>query len=281
MRTPIDRRELLRAGTVGAAAVLLRPRFSAENVPVKVATSGVSNATVIPFPKAIVFDTFGTVVDWRGSIIEEGTAWSKTKGIEVNWARFADRWRDGYSPSLERVRKGELPWTKLDVLNRMLLEDVLKEFRITGLTEEEKENWNRVWHRLKPWPDSIPGLTRLKKKYTLAPLSNGNFALLTNMAKHAGLPWDAILSAELAKHYKPDPEAYLTAADLLGLKPEETMMAAAHSRDLIAARGCGLRTGFIYRPNEHGSGGQADKASPGEFDVVASDMVNLASQLGA
>jgi 2-haloacid dehalogenase len=281
MCTPIDRRELLRAGSVGAAAVLLRPRFGVETVQVKVATSGVSNAIGTPFPKAIVFDTFGTVVDWRGSIIEEGTAWGKTKGIEVNWARFADRWRDGYFPSLERVRTGELPWTKLDVLNRMLLEDVLKEFRITGLTEEEKENWNKVWHRLKPWPDSIPGLTRLKKKYTLAPLSNGNFALLTNMAKHAGLPWDAILSAELAKHYKPDPEAYLTAADLLGLKPEETMMAAAHSSDLVAARGCGLRTGFIYRPNEHGSAGKADKAGPGEFDVVASDMVDLASQLGA
>ena len=144
-----------------------------------------------------------------------------------------------------------------------------------------KDHWNRVWHRLKPWPDSIPGLTRLKKKYTIAPLSNGNFALLTNMAKHAGLPWDAILSAELAKHYKPDREAYLTAADLLGLKPEETMMAAAHSSDLIAARDCGLRTGFIYRPNEHGTGGKADKASRGEFDVVATDMVDLASQLGA
>ena len=179
-------------------------------------------------------------MDWRGSIVEEGAAWGKTKGVEIDWAHFADRWRDGYFPSLERVRKGELPWTKLDVLNRMLLEDVLKEFRIVGLTEQEKDHWNRVWHRLKPWPDSIPGLTRLKKKYTIAPLSNGNFALLTNMAKHAGLPWDAILSAELARHYKPDREAYLTAADLLGLQPEETMMAAAHSATLAppATAGC-------------------------------------------
>ena len=194
----IDRRELLRAGSVGAAGVLLRPSFDGETVRVQGPSSSVPPPTVTPFPKALVFDTFGTVVDWRGSIVEEGAAWGKTKGVEIDWAHFADRWRDGYFPSLERVRKGELPWTKLDVLNRMLLEDVLKEFRIVGLTEQEKDHWNRVWHRLKPWPDSIPGLTRLKKKYTIAPLSNGNFALLTNMAKHAGLPWDAILSAELA-----------------------------------------------------------------------------------
>jgi 2-haloacid dehalogenase len=238
-------------------------------------------AAVTPAPKALVFDTFGTVVDWRGSIIAEGAGWSKAKGLTVDWAKFADRWRSGYAPAMEKVRKGELPWTKLDVLHRMILEDLLKEFGITGLTEEEKDDWNRVWHRLKPWPDSVAGLTRLKKKFTIAPLSNGNVALLTDMAKHAGLPWDAILSAELAKHYKPDREAYLTAADLLGIKPNETMMVAAHSADLKAARSFGLQTGFIHRPNEHGPGGRADKASPGEFDVVSSDMLDLASQLGA
>jgi 2-haloacid dehalogenase len=232
-------------------------------------------------PKALVFDTFGTVVDWRGSIIAEGAAWGKGKGLTVDWARFADRWRAGYAPSMEKVRRGELPWTKLDVLHRMILEDLLKEFGIPGLTEEEKDHWNRVWHRLRPWPDSVPGLTRLKKKYVIAPLSNGNVALLTNMAKHAGLPWDTVLSAELARHYKPDREAYLMAADLLGLKPEETMMVAAHSNDLNAARGCGLQTGFVYRPNEHGPGGRADKARKGEFDIVAADILDLASQLGA
>src|SRR6516225_6246191 len=133
--------------------------------------------------KALMFDTFGTVVDWRGSIIEEGNAWGKVEGINIDWARFADRWRSGYVPAMDRVRKGELPWTKLDDLHRMLLEDLLKEFKIEGLSEEEKDHWNRVWHRLKPWTDSVPGLTRLKKKFTIAPLSNGNVSLLADMAK--------------------------------------------------------------------------------------------------
>ena len=230
--------------------------------------------------KALVFDTFGTVVDWRGSIIEEGKAWGKAKNLQLDWARFADRWRAGYAPAMDKVRKGQRPWTKLDDLHRELLEDLLKEFHIEGLTEAEKDQWNRVWHRLKPWPDSVAGLTRLKTKYVIAPCSNGNVALITNMAKHAGLPWDLVLGAELARHYKPDREVYLTAVDLLGLKPEETMMCAAHSGDLKAAHALGLRTGFIYRPNEHGTGGPADKASPGEYDVVSRDMVDLASQLG-
>src|SRR5690242_17284618 len=230
--------------------------------------------------KALVFDTFGTVVDWRGSIIAEGAAWGKTKGLNVDWARFADRWREGYRPAMNKVRTGEMPWTKLDVLHRMILEQILKEFNITGLTEEEKDHWNRVWHRLKPWPDSIAGLTRLKKKFTIAPLSNGNVALLTDMAKHAGLPWDLILSAELARHYKPDREAYLTAVQLLGLKPEEVMMVAAHINDLEAARSFGLRTGFIYRPNEYEPDRQADHATSGQFDGVSKDMLDLASQLG-
>ena len=185
------------------------------------------------------------------------------------------------APAMEKVRKGQLPWTKLDDLHRMLLEDLLKEFGMTGLSEAEKDHWNRVWHRLKPWPDSVAGLARLKKKYIIAPLSNGNVALLTDMAKNAGLPWDLILSAELAKHYKPDREAYLTAVELLGLKPAEVMMAAAHSPDLNAARSFGLRTGFIHRPNERGPGGKADHAKPGEFDVVSKDIVDLAAQMGA
>jgi 2-haloacid dehalogenase len=231
--------------------------------------------------KALVFDVFGTVVDWRGSIIEEGNAWGKSKGVAVDWARFADRWRAGYAPSMDKVRKGELPWTNLDSLNRVLLDDLLKEFRIQGFSEDEKDHWNRVWHRLKPWPDSIAGLTRLKRKYTIAPLSNGNVALLTAMAKNAGLPWDLILSAELARHYKPDREAYLTAVSLLELKPEEVMMCAAHASDLSAARSLGLRTGFIHRPHEFGPAGKPDSAKPGEFDVVASDIIDLASKLGA
>jgi 2-haloacid dehalogenase len=260
----LDRRTLLKSLAAGAVAAKVVRAEEVKLVAVK----------------ALVFDTFGTVVDWRGSIIEEGKAWGKAKNLQVDWARFADRWRAGYAPAMDKVRKGQRPWTKLDDLHRELLEDLVKEFHIAGLTEAEKDQWNRVWHRLKPWPDSVAGLTRLKTKYVIAPCSNGNVALITNMAKHAGLPWDLILGAELAHHYKPDRETYLTAVDLLGLKPEETMMCAAHSGDLKAAHALGLRTGFIYRPNEHGPGGPADKASPGEYDVVSRDMLDLASQLG-
>jgi 2-haloacid dehalogenase len=263
----MNRRRLLRIISIGAAVEVL-PTF------------GIAKPAVTP--KALVFDTFGTVVDWRGSIVEEGKAWSKTKGLEIDWAGFADKWRAGYAPSMDKVRKGQLPWTKLDDLHRMILDELLMEFRMMpALTEQEKDHLNRVWHRLKPWPDSIAGLRRLKKKFTIAPLSNGNVALLADMAKNAGLPWDLILSAELAKHYKPDRESYLTAVDLLGLKPEEVMMVAAHLGDLNAARSYGLRTGFIYRPNEYGPTRQADKANPGQFDVVSKDMLDLASQLGA
>jgi 2-haloacid dehalogenase len=230
--------------------------------------------------KALVFDTFGTVVDWRGSIMAEGTVWGKSKGIDIDWARFADRWRAGYAPSMDKVRKGEMPWTKLDVLHRMILDDLLKEFGITGLTEEEKDHWNRVWHRLKPWPDSVPGLARLKKKFTIAPLSNGNVSLLADMAKNAGIPWDLILSAELARHYKPDREAYLTAVELLTLKPEEVMMTAAHRNDLEAARSFGLRTGFIHRPDEYGPSRRGDTAKAEDFDVVSENMIELAAKMG-
>ena len=246
------------------------------------ALTGIVVAKPTVMPKALVFDTFGTVVDWRGSIIAEGNAWGKAKGAGIDWASFADRWRAGYAPAMDRVRKGQLPWTNLDALHRMILEELLMEFRMMpSLSEEEKDHLNRVWHRLKPWPDSVAGLRRLKKKFTIAPLSNGNVALLADMAKNAGLPWDLILSAELARHYKPDRESYLTAVELLGLRPPEVMMVAAHTGDLNAARSFGLRTGFIHRPKEYGPARQADKAAPGQFDVVSTDMQDLASQLGA
>jgi len=233
--------------------------------------------------KAFIFDTFGTVVDWRGSIISEGTEWGKEKGIDIDWARFADRWRSGYVPAMERVRKGDLPWMTLDTLHRALLDNLLKEFDIGDLSEEEKDHLNRVWHRLRPWPDSVSGLTRLKKKYTIAPCSNGNVALLNNMAKYSGLPWDLILGAELARHYKPDREAYLTSVSLLGLRPEDVMMCACHLGDLEAAREFGLRTGFIHRPGEYGYGGlrEAETAKPGDFDVVSENMLDLALKMNA
>ncbi len=231
--------------------------------------------------KALVFDTFGTIVDWRGSIIAEGLQWGEAKKIHIDWAKFADRWRAGYSPSMNKVRTGELPWTKLDDLHRMTLDHLLPEFGIEGLAAEEKDHWNRVWHRLKPWPDSVAGLARLKSKYTIAPLSNGNIALLTDMAKYSGLPWDAILGAELVRHYKPDREVYLSAPDFLGVKASEVMMVAAHLGDLKAAQECGLRTAFLYRPNEYGPGARADQAKAGDFDILATNAVDLARQLGA
>jgi 2-haloacid dehalogenase len=203
--------------------------------------------------------------------------------LDITWVDFADRWRLGYHPAMEKVRKGEIPWTRLDDLHRMILDNLLKEFKIEGLTEEEKVSWTRVWRRLKPWPDSVEGLMRLKTKYMIAPLSNGNIALMTSLAKFGGLPWDAILGAELAHHYKPDREVYVSAYYYLDLKPEEVMMCAAHASDLQAARSCGLRTGFIYRPNEYGNGpvGVPSIAKPGDFDVVSVSMVDLAQQMGA
>jgi 2-haloacid dehalogenase len=230
--------------------------------------------------KALTFDVFGTVVDWRGTIIAEGAALNRARGWKVDWAVFADQWRAGYGPSMNKVRKGELPWTKIDALHRMILDELIARHGLSGLTEDEKDRLNRVWHRLRPWPDSVGGLTRLKKKYVIATLSNGNVSLLTNMAKHAGLPWDCVLSAELARHYKPDPEAYLSAADLLGLKPEQVMMVAAHAADLRAAAKTGMRTAFVSRPLEYGPGGQAESV-PADMDLIAKDFLELAAQLGA
>lgn len=229
--------------------------------------------------KALVFDTFGTVVDYRSSIIAEGEAFGKAKGLKVDWAKFADAWRAGYAPAMNRVRQGELPWTKLDRLHRMTLDKLLVDFSISGLNEQETDHLNRVWHRLKPWPDAVPGLTRLKKKFVIGPLSNGNLALLTNMAKHAGLPWDCILGAELARHYKPDKEAYLTGAELLDLTPPEIMMVAAHQNDLAAAHALGFRTAFVPRPKE-GPNGEKNLTPDPRWDLVAADFNALAAKLG-
>jgi 2-haloacid dehalogenase len=231
--------------------------------------------------KALTFDVFGTVVDWRSSIIREGEAVGRARGIDhVDWAAFADAWRGLYQPLMDRVRSGASPWTKLDDLHRMGLDRLLEEFKITGLAEDEIDHLNRAWHRLDPWPDSVPGLTRLRSRYILATLSNGNVALMVNMAKRAGLPWDAILGAEVARHYKPQPEAYLTTAALLGLRPEQCLMVAAHNGDLAAASGCGLRTAFVPRPREHGTPRERDLQPARAWDVVATDFVDLARQLG-
>ena len=230
--------------------------------------------------RALTFDVFGTVVDWRSSLIREGETLGRERGLSIDWAAFADAWRGLYQPNLSKVRNGEMPWTKLDDLHRMALDHLLVEFKITGLSEDEIDHLNRAWHRLDPWPDAVPGLTRLKRKFILATLSNGNVALMVNMAKRAGLPWDAVLGAEVARHYKPQPEAYLTTAALLGLRPEQCLMVAAHNNDLAKASEVGLRTAFVPRPNEHGAGRARDVTPAREWDVIARDFLDLADRLG-
>ncbi|MCK0177044.1 MULTISPECIES: haloacid dehalogenase type II [Mycobacteriaceae] len=229
--------------------------------------------------RALAFDVFGTVVDWRSSVIAEAAEFGRRHGVTRDWAAFADDWRGGYVPAMDRVRRGEVPWTKLDDLHRGMLVELLGD--IAGVGEQDIDDLNRVWHRLNPWPDSVGGLTRLKQRYVITPLSNGNVSLLTNMAKHAGLPWDCVMSAELFGHYKPDPEVYLGCAALLDVAPDELMLVAAHPSDLRAARDAGLRTGYVVRPLERGPGRRPPRYEEGEFDLVAADFGDLADQLHA
>lgn len=246
--------------------------------------------------KALTFDVFGTVVDWRGSIIREGQQLAARKGYvadsgkvdlggtgwsEVDWGKFADSWRSGYGPAMNKVRSGEMPWTTIDVLHRLILDELIIEFGLSDLSETERVNFNNAWHRLSPWQDTIAGLQRLKSQFIITTLSNGNVSLLTNMAKNANLPWDAILSAELAGHYKPDPRAYLKAAKLLDLEPREILMVATHPSDLRAAAKTGLRTAYVIRPLERGPNKPVNRNPEGGFDIIAEDFLDLAQQLGA
>ena len=262
------RREFLQAGT---AAVMI-------GVDLSVAKAKAQGGAGV---KALVFDTFGTVVDWRTSVTQEVEALAKRKGLTVDGARFADTWRAGYAPSMNKVRTGEMPWTKLDALHRLILDQLLIDFKMTGLSDAETDALNRAWHRLKPWPEAVAGLTRLKKKFVIAPLSNGNISLMTELAKHSSLPWDCILGAELVRHYKPDHEVYQSAADFLDLKPAEVMMVAAHLGDLRAAKAVGLRTAFVTRPLEFGPNGKPDLKGDASVDVSAKDFNDLAAQIGA
>ena len=234
-----------------------------------------------PSVKALVFDVFGTVVDWRSSVAREVAAVAKRKGLSIDGAKFADAWRAEYAPSMNRVRRGELPWTRLDDLHRMVLNKLLVDFGIVGLSETETVALNRAWHRLQPWPDVVRGLGRLKKKFIIAPLSNGNIALMTNLARYAGLPWDCILGAELVRHYKPDREVYLSAANFLDLAPANVMMVAAHLGDLRAAKAVGLRTAFVARPLEYGPSRAPDLTPDSSVEVAATDFMDLAHHLGA
>ncbi len=230
--------------------------------------------------RALVFDVFGTVVDWRGSIIREVKALARAKKLDLDAEAFADAWRAGYQPAMARVRSGELGWTKIDDLHRLILDDLLVRFGVLGLMETEIEDLNRVWHRLKPWPDSRAGLKAMKKSRIIGTLSNGNVLLLANMAKFGGLPWDVVFSGEIFHHYKPDRETYLGACELLSMKPAEVMMVAAHKSDLFAAKACGLATAFVKRPLEHGPGVKEDLKSEGAFDINANDFLDLTRRLG-
>jgi len=275
-RPMLSRRDVVTAGLTTGAVALTAAVISAA-----AAEESTDSQKSLRNIKALTFDVFGTVVDWRSSVIREGQLLSERKGIDADWEAFADGWRAGYGPAMDRVRTGDLPWMNINALHRLILVDLLDEFGIHNLSSQEVDEFNRSWHRLLPWPDSVPGLNRLKSRFVLATLSNGNVSLLTNMAKNAGLPWDCVLSAELSGHYKPDREVYATAADLLDLPAENIMMVAAHKGDLRAAQSVGFKAGFVPRPLEYGPDIDVDTTPEAGFDVNARDFLDLAAQLGA
>lgn len=226
--------------------------------------------------RALVFDVFGTVVDWHGGITREAT---RLLGPDVDAAGLATAWRGQYFPAMDRVRRGELPWTDLDALHRAALDELLPAFGAAAATEATRAELVLGWHRLDPWPDSVAGLTRLKALHPIITLSNGNVSLLLDMARHGGLPWDAVFSAELFGHYKPDAEVYDGAARLLKLAPEQVLMVAAHVADLAAARSRGLRTAYVFRPLEAGAAGVLPPAADPEADVTVDSLIELADRL--
>lgn len=229
-----------------------------------------------PLPKALIFDVFGTCVDWRGSVAREGTALGERVGISgVDWLAFADAWRGQYQPQMETVRGGQRPWVTLDVLHRAALDTILPHFGLDHLSSTERDELTLAWHRLDPWPDVPAGLTRLRERVIIAPCSNGHIALMVNLARYAGLPWDAILGAEIAHAYKPQPEVYRRSVAALGLNPDQVMMVAAHNGDLVAAAACGLQTAFVPRPTEHGTHQTSDVGPEHEFTLVARDFGDL------
>jgi 2-haloacid dehalogenase len=233
-----------------------------------------------PAVKVLVFDVFGSVVDWRGSIARDLGTWGDAQGIRTDWLALADAWRARYQPQMERVRSGEIGWRRLDDLHLESLRELAPAFGLDALDAAQLLHVNRVWHRLDPWPDAVSGLKRLKARYLIGTLSNGNVALLVNMAKRAALPWDVVLSAETFRHYKPQRKAYLGVAELFDLAAHEVMMCAAHNSDLDAARGAGLATAFFARPHEHGPAQTTDLVPVQAWDVIARDVEDLATQMG-
>jgi len=230
--------------------------------------------------QALVFDTYGTVVDWRGSLLAELAAFGATRGLDVDWAVFLTDWYAGYRSGMDRVNANEWPWTTVEALYRRRLEEIAARHGLVGLGDADLTRITQLWWRLRPWPDAVPGLQRLRARYILSPLSNGSIAGMVHLARFAGLPWDLVLTAENARRYKPRPEVYRTAVRLLGLRPVEVMLVAAHNYDLAAARACGLTTAFVPRPTELGPGQTTDLVAEADWNVVASDFLDLAQKLG-
>jgi len=230
--------------------------------------------------RALFFDVFGTLVDWRTSVAREAERLLVPTGHKIDWLAFADAWRDEYQPGMEEVRSGRQSFAKLDVLHRRNLERILPRFGLSGLSEEMRAELNLAWHRLDAWPEVPAALARLKEKFLLAPVSNGNIAIMTDLARRNRLPWDAILGAEVARDFKPKPVVYLASCEAFNLAPAQCMMAAAHSNDLAAASALGLRTAHVARPNEHGSG-KGETAPTVPVDVAGADLNDVADKLGA
>ncbi len=230
---------------------------------------------------AIMFDTYGTVVDWRASVIAEGRALAQEKGIEgIDWDAFTDAWKATYRPYIDQVRNGERPWTTNDAMQRQRLDEIIEEFGITGLNEQDVADFNRAWHRLKPWPDSLPGLRRMKANVPIGAFSNGNLLLLANMANHSDIPWDFIISSDLFRHYKPDPETYLGAIELLGGEAADIMLVAAHNYDLANARKHGMKTAFVLRPTMFGPQQDTNLEAEDDWDIITDSLEGVAAALG-
>jgi len=230
--------------------------------------------------RALAFDTYGTVVDWRTSVLAELQSLAARKGLTFDRVRFLDEWKAAYRPAMDKVNRGEMPWTTVDAIYRTRLDELLLTHGITRLTSEEIDALARVWWRLRPWPDAVAGIRRLKVRYIVTPLSNASFIGMVELARFAGLPWDCVITAENARCYKPRPEAYRTAISLLGLKPEEVLMVAAHNYDLEAARHERMATAFVPRPLEYGPGQTTDLKAASDWDIVATDLEDLAARLG-
>jgi len=230
--------------------------------------------------KALLFDVFGTVVDWRGSITIEMERFGHTHQIDQNWEQFVLDWRALYQPAMDVIRKGNRGYVKLDQLHEENLQQLLKEYALDTLDDAQLDHINRAWHRLQPWADSLPGMYRLKKRYVLASLSNGNVALIVNMAKHSAIPWDMVLGSETSQGYKPQEKVYLHSAQMLDLEPAQCMMVAAHNDDLAAARSVGFKTAYINRPYEYGEAQLNDLHAEDDWDIVGEVMTDIADALG-